>query len=65
MEITCADYSVFVLSTPDNLNREVDDVLAAFAECSAGRMSQNRLNEIEKAYGINANPTWGFWEDYL
>ena len=57
VEITCADYSRFVLSTPDDLNREVDAVLAAFAEFKAGRMSQNMLNECEKAYGINANPT--------
>ena len=57
VEITCADYSQFVLSTPDDLNREVDAVLAAHAQFSAGGLSANRLNDIEKAHGINANPT--------
>jgi len=57
VEITCADYSQFILSTPEDLNREVDAVLAAHAQYTAGLQSETRFLATQKAYGINANPT--------
>ena len=55
VEITCADHTKFILSTPDNLNAEVDAVLQALAEVQAGTLTQHRLATLETASGINAN----------
>ena len=56
VEITCADHSKLVISTPDDLDREVAAVLDAHAQCAAGTISPNRLKAIESAYGMHANP---------
>ncbi len=57
VEVTCADHTKLVLSTPENLNAEVDAVLQALVEVQGGTMTQTRLDDLQTAYGINANST--------
>ena len=51
VEIGCADHAKFVLSTPQDLEREI----SAIEDFAAGGGSAARLQGLETAYGIKAN----------
>ena len=56
VEVGCVDRAKFVASTPQDLEREVNAVVAARADVHAGTRSETSLKRIEKAYGIHGNP---------
>ena len=57
VEVTCADHTRFIKSTPENLDAEVASVLDAWRQVHAGTRSQASAQLLETATGIHANPT--------
>ena len=56
VEIGCANHQLFIESTTDDFNAEVDAVLQAQADASIGAMPVGVFNNLQKASGIKANP---------
>ena len=57
VEITCWDASKFESATRDDFESHVDELIAAKRQVRANAMPKARLALMEKAYGINANPS--------
>ena len=57
VEITCWDHSKFILTAREDFENHVDEIVDAYRQVRAGGMYAARLEALEKAYGIKANPS--------
>ena len=57
VEITCWDHSKFIPTAREDFEDHVDEIVNASRQVRAGAMYAARLEELQIAYGIKANPS--------
>ena len=57
VEITCWDQRRFIPATRQQFEDHIDEVVEVYRQVRAGAMPQARLDALQKAFGVNANPS--------